>query len=1169
MAKDKNPFDEYFNNLLKAEGGWSDTEEDRGGKTNLGITIKTLQAHDPSATVQDLKNITKETAKEIYIKNYYLGPGIDKLPAHIREQVFDISVNSGPGTAIKFIQELGGSTVDGIIGPNTIAAASNVTNNMLADRRQTFYDAIIANDYAKSKEEGVKPTQFKFKNGWKNRANSFRTDSVVANEETNLPLTSSGKEGTEVPPLDAAQIAKLGLDSPLLSDLYDMGVKEADARVVNLEEQAAAKEALRLNELQSAVSAADAPGAEFNQQQAANLQQQIDGLQANPMTVPDYNSNSLFRGFDYAPSAVPPVAPNPQEVPLEMLTVPRPPAPATSAREQLIDQRRNLMQQQATPSYNSGTGKVQHYAGGTDFATHGIDSPELIAAWDAGDPAARARVELLDQITMQQEQNRINNLTAAVSGQDPTIQNFVNERQVNEQKNMELLTDPTYGNLGPVPPEDLGFNFSPAQPVPAVSEDSGFSLNNSLRKFFSPVKAKMRTALTPVNSKMRTALAPIASTIDNNILKTSIAAGRGDPEAIQALKTHEHFKQSIANQKLSMPGGSIPPVPGVPEDYSLLTASELSYLAGLGDDDAIAQEKLNELKEDKSQDNMSNFVMDPINLRTPILLPVDAAEAKTRSAFNVVKDTEIELNRLNKISSKIEGPSFVGDEIETLTKKLKEDKAALEAAKIKEAEALKIAEAELKLQKLSTETKPVVETETVSEVPPVTPTEEETRLGIDPPPQLEKTTTTETGLSTTENGEVVGPDGKVINPLSTEQQENVAKNFGSSLSDLSGKIEPFLKQFFGLETQDVTRAIGFYLMSRASGASHEGSMRWAGTTVLKQAEKRDILNAKGAATAATAFAKVSSNYKPKISAQIKTLLAAGKLVEAQALMGRPDSLTEAGKYGIDVAESEYMMRPGHTTSIQVFTGADGNSYIAGKRKVKGSDGKTTEVDSYIPIPANQRGTWRKRDQTDDRTGQLNAVKSFVGQMNSDLFNDAGKDGNGDKRFAGIFASQGKAGVVRAVMQMSDEQRAAGLPDDPTMIMTMLTQAADLATKMGVKEIDPRTLLDMQLIGGDILFDTSKLTNKSGELAPASSIKSFTNTFQESLVDSNFSSQEVMNTAALKWSEQAEGAITMESISNSSNYAGLNAKQKSTINNAPTVFMAWALLAAYDPKNSKP
>ncbi|MDB4351822.1 hypothetical protein OAA60_00150 [Porticoccaceae bacterium] len=172
-------FDTYFENLLKHEGGWSDQKQDKGGKTNLGITLKTLRnLSDPNATEEDLKSLTREQAKEIYRKHYYYGPNIDSLPESIREQAFDIAVNSGPGTAARLIQELAGVKQDSIIGPNTIKGAEGITNNMLADRRQKFYNDIVSNN----------ATQEKFINGWTNRANSFREEPSETQTASSEPV---------------------------------------------------------------------------------------------------------------------------------------------------------------------------------------------------------------------------------------------------------------------------------------------------------------------------------------------------------------------------------------------------------------------------------------------------------------------------------------------------------------------------------------------------------------------------------------------------------------------------------------------------------------------------------------------------------------------------------------------------------------------------------------------------------------------------------------------------------------------------------------------------------------------------------------------------------------------------------------------------------------------
>ena len=136
---------------MKHEGGWSDHKADRGGKTNLGITIGTLRSINPNATEEDLRNLTKDQAKAIYRKNYYEGPGIDKLPENIREQAFDIAVNSGPSRALKMVNE--------------VASKGDLTNDALADRRQSFYNSLVSNN----------PSQKAFIKGWTNRANSFRS----------------------------------------------------------------------------------------------------------------------------------------------------------------------------------------------------------------------------------------------------------------------------------------------------------------------------------------------------------------------------------------------------------------------------------------------------------------------------------------------------------------------------------------------------------------------------------------------------------------------------------------------------------------------------------------------------------------------------------------------------------------------------------------------------------------------------------------------------------------------------------------------------------------------------------------------------------------------------------------------------------------------------------
>lgn len=85
------------------EGGFSNNPRDPGGPTNYGITHATLAAwrHKP-VTVQDVKNLTKAEAEEIYKANYWNHIDGDGLPRGVNLMLLDISVNMGLGRALSF-----------------------------------------------------------------------------------------------------------------------------------------------------------------------------------------------------------------------------------------------------------------------------------------------------------------------------------------------------------------------------------------------------------------------------------------------------------------------------------------------------------------------------------------------------------------------------------------------------------------------------------------------------------------------------------------------------------------------------------------------------------------------------------------------------------------------------------------------------------------------------------------------------------------------------------------------------------------------------------------------------------------------------------------------------------------------------------------------------------
>jgi len=98
-----------------SEGGYSDVYEDNGnwtgGKigngvligTRYGISAPVLMAYlGRVPKVDEMKNLSEETASKIYKKNYWdVVCGDEIINQDIANQIYDMAVTSGPGTAIK------------------------------------------------------------------------------------------------------------------------------------------------------------------------------------------------------------------------------------------------------------------------------------------------------------------------------------------------------------------------------------------------------------------------------------------------------------------------------------------------------------------------------------------------------------------------------------------------------------------------------------------------------------------------------------------------------------------------------------------------------------------------------------------------------------------------------------------------------------------------------------------------------------------------------------------------------------------------------------------------------------------------------------------------------------------------------------------------------------
>ncbi|MFV0358474.1 holin-associated N-acetylmuramidase [Tropicimonas sp.] len=182
-----NDIETIASEIVAREGGYVDDPDDPGGATNHGVTIGTLRRlgidldGDGKITTSDVRQLDRETAVEIFLVPYSRRPRIAELPKELQPGVFDMYVNAG-ANAVRILQRLLVKmeipvTVDGLIGPQTIAAArqaGELAPHHLADaygiERRNYYYALAdsrpaSRKFARRKDGG--------KGGWITRAELF------------------------------------------------------------------------------------------------------------------------------------------------------------------------------------------------------------------------------------------------------------------------------------------------------------------------------------------------------------------------------------------------------------------------------------------------------------------------------------------------------------------------------------------------------------------------------------------------------------------------------------------------------------------------------------------------------------------------------------------------------------------------------------------------------------------------------------------------------------------------------------------------------------------------------------------------------------------------------------------------------------------------------------
>lgn len=173
--------------IVLREGGYVNDPDDPGGATKYGVTVGTLRRlgvdldGNGRVDAEDVKRLKREQAVTIFIRHYFIKPGLARLPDPLQPSVFDMYVNAG-ANAIRVLQtlltQMGYDVdVDGVIGPQTARAAlaaHRAAPDHLVDAygiaRRNYYFRIAdrrpaSRKYARSRAGG--------KGGWIKRAEEF------------------------------------------------------------------------------------------------------------------------------------------------------------------------------------------------------------------------------------------------------------------------------------------------------------------------------------------------------------------------------------------------------------------------------------------------------------------------------------------------------------------------------------------------------------------------------------------------------------------------------------------------------------------------------------------------------------------------------------------------------------------------------------------------------------------------------------------------------------------------------------------------------------------------------------------------------------------------------------------------------------------------------------
>lgn len=143
-------FEQCIQRVGIIEGGYSTDRKDRGnwstGIVGKGVFLGTNHGiSGMSYPKLNIKELTKEDAKEIFYRDFWMKYQIGEMNAKIRLFTLDSCINHGGPMGIKLLQRTIGISADGIVGPQTIGKSYQADPWKFAEVRSDYYSEIIQN----------------------------------------------------------------------------------------------------------------------------------------------------------------------------------------------------------------------------------------------------------------------------------------------------------------------------------------------------------------------------------------------------------------------------------------------------------------------------------------------------------------------------------------------------------------------------------------------------------------------------------------------------------------------------------------------------------------------------------------------------------------------------------------------------------------------------------------------------------------------------------------------------------------------------------------------------------------------------------------------------------------------------------------------------------------